>query len=445
MTNRIALLLLIAFGTLGLACEPEATAPPTLNLLSSIINGGSLSDGMEGVAPEARLELVFSSSLDQVAFEEALIMEPAANMDISFSNQGSKAILDLELAGNTTYTLSISGDAIGQNGGVLDPPFVLTFTTRVAGSAGSACTNGNADCLSAFVAEGAGSLPVYNSFPVFEAEGPWTGLTTAVIVVHGANRNAGDYFEYLMFSLQAKDLENEALLLAPQFQEAPTADHTLYWSGNGWREGQTANGTGNGSSFAVIDGMISQLADAARFPDLKKVIITGHSSGGLFTHVYAAANRSETTHSNLNFEYVVANSQYFYYPDGQRINESTNQLYLPNDCNGYSIWPLGYEVAPPYLSGTTSAEINDQFVNRSVTYLLGNGAGPDGALNTSDCAATLLGPSRYERGENMYRYMNLVYGDNHNHKRSIVPGIGHDGAGMYRSDAFQILLQNLID
>jgi hypothetical protein len=41
--------------------------------------------------------------------------------------------------------------------------------------------------------------------------------------------------------------------------------------------------------------------------------------------------------------------------------------------------------------------------------------------------------------------MNLVYGDAHNHKRTIVPGIGHDGAGMYRSATFQALLQSLIE
>lgn len=445
MANRIALLLLLVFGMLGTACEPDTTAPPSISLLSATIDGAPLEDGMEGVAADPRMELVFSSSLDQVAFREALVLEPTANWSVSFTNQGSKAVLNLELAGSTTYTLSISGDAIGQNGGVLDPPLLLTFTTQTGGNQTNACTSGTAECLASLTVESEGSLPVYNSFPVFEEPGPWEHLTAAVIAVHGANRNADDYFEYLMFSLQETGLQNEALLLAPHFPDAPSAGNTLYWSGNGWREGQLANSTSAGSSFLVIDEMVRQLADPEHFPAMKKIIITGHSSGGLFTHLYAAANRAEANHPDLSFEYIVANSQYFYYPNGQRISESTNQLYVPTGCNGYTIWPFGYEVAPAYLNGTTEAVVNNQFTNRPITYLLGNGDGPDGALNTTDCAATLLGPSRYERGENMYRYMNLVYGDNHNHKQSIVPGIGHDGAGMYRSQAFQELLQSILE
>jgi len=32
-----------------------------------------------------------------------------------------------------------------------------------------------------------------------------------------------------------------------------------------------------------------------------------------------------------------------------------NQLYVPAGCGGYTIWPLGYEVVPTYLSTVTQS------------------------------------------------------------------------------------------
>ena len=143
--------------------------------------------------------------------------------------------------------------------------------------------------------------------------------------------------------------------------------------------------------------------------------------------------------------YVVANSQYFYYPNEQRVDEATNELYTPSSCNGYNFWPLGFDIQPNYLSNTSESVLNDQFKNRKITYLLGNGTGADGALNESDCAAVLLGSSRYQRGKNMYRFMELEFGESHQHERVIVEGIGHDGQAMYQSATFRMLLQNLLD
>lgn len=68
--------------------------------------------------------------------------------------------------------------------------------------------------------------------------------------------------------------------------------------------------------------------------------------------------------------------------------------------------------------------------------MLGNGDSFDGVFNMSDCVVILLGFLCYEWGENMYCYMNLVYGDNYNYKWSIVFGIGYDGVGMYCLDVF---------
>jgi hypothetical protein len=195
----------------------------------------------------------------------------------------------------------------------------------------------------------------------------------------------------------------------------------------------------------VIDLLIDQLADEEHFPILDHIIITGQSSGGRFTHLYAPANTSENTHTDIRFDYVVSESQYFYYPDGQRINENISLLFTPVDCAGYTVWPLGFNFVPPYVSAITESTFNDQFVSRSIHYLLGNGTGSDGSLNTTDCSAILLGSSRYQRGENMFRYVELRYPGIHNHTRTVAQGITHNGSAIYQSPEFRQLLQDLMN
>ncbi len=451
--NQISGLAMALFMTMLWSCSKEDSPQPAITLFSATINGSTLVDGMENVEPGAMLELVFSTSLKKSDFESALSIRSASDtpgLDLTYLSQASRVQITTTLQPNATYTLRINDSAIGQNGERLESPLERTFTTAGDDVITSLppCTSGTNNCLQtvALTADGTANFQFYSSFPIYEPMAKWEDLRAAIIVVHGANRNANDYFNYLMNSLQAEGLETGAVLIAPFFKTAAEAgDEDLYWSGNGWREGQPSAGPAGISSFEVVDQLITQLANKERFPALEKAIVTGHSSGGLFTHLYAAANRSEAAFPDLTFEYIVANSQYFFYPDGRRIDESTNQLYTPTGCTGYDLWPIGYEVVPPYVSQTELAAFNGQFLARSITYLLGNGGGPDGALNDTDCFATLLGSTRYKRGENMFRYMELAYPGGHGHGRVVVEGVGHDGGGMYRSEEFRELLEDILN
>ena len=44
----------------------------------------------------------------------------------------------------------------------------------------------------------------------------------------------------------------------------------------------------------------------------------------------------------------------------------------------------------------------------------------------------------------MFEYMELVYGEDHNQQRVMVPDVGHNGAGMYALDTFADLLAELL-
>lgn len=444
------LLLLLAIILLPFSCKEDGAAP-TLSLFSITLNGANFVDGIANVPTASALAMVFSAAIDPVGFEKEFSIAPApVSMAFRYANQSSKVTVDLVLERQTTYQVFIGQGAVGQNGGKLDSPLSRSFTTLEDGiiHALPPCTSATGECLQAVsvAAGGTGDLSFYSSFPIYEERAEWRELKAALIVVHGANRDAGNYFNFLAAALQGANLEDKVALIAPFFKTSQEASaNELYWSSTGWREGNNSLGPAAVSSFDAVDKLVGQLADQAHFPVLEKIIITGHSSGGLFTHLYAAANKQEGLHPGLAFEYIPANSQYYYYPDGQRIDEATSQLYTPAGCTGYDIYPIGFNILPPYLSETSQEDFNSRFTGRSITYLLGNGTGPDPTLNTADCYATLLGPTRYRRGENMFRYMELAFPGGHGHQKTIVAGVGHDGQGMYQSAEFRSLLQQLLN
>lgn len=436
--------------TIGCSTDEPNTEP--ISLLSIRINGATLSNNAQGIQVDATISLSFSSVLNPDAFATQLSIGSAAgaeNFTIAYESSNSRATVDLSLDYATTYIIEVGTGVIGANGEQLESPVTLTFTTAeddVIRSM-SPCTN-PADCLQSVElqgTQGSGKFEFYSNYPIYEANAEWEDLTQAVIVIHGASHNPDDYFSYLTNTLNAASLSESTVLIAPYFRNTAAANSAdFHWSSTVWRDGKLSSNSNKISSFEALDEIIKQLANTERFPVLEQIIITGQSSGGRFTHLYAPANTVEGIYADIQFDYIVSESQYFYYPDGQRIDESTNQLYTPTSCNGYDFWPYGYNIIPDYLSTISEVTFNQRFVNRSIIYLLGNGSGTDNALNTTNCSATLLGSSRYQRGENMFRYMELLY-PGHNHSKTVVNGVTHDGSAIYQSATFQGLLTDLLD
>lgn len=435
----------------GFSCTKEDNPSAKISLLSATLDGSSLVDGLEGVDTEPNLILVFSKAIDVANFESAFSISPTpTTLNFQYASQSSRVTVQMSLAPETTYQMEILNGAIGEADERLEENFDYSFTTKADGTIYSLppCTAAGNDCLQTLVYEknAIGELDFYSSFPILEENAEWLELEAAVIVVHGANRNADDYFSYMMTTLQQENLDEKVVLLAPHFKNDAEADGTkIYWTNTGWRSGNNSLDPTKVSSFELTDTLIGRLSDTIHFPVLKKIIVTGHSSGGLFTHLYSAANTTQDQFPNIKFDYICANSQYFYYPGDERIDETSNELFTPSGCSGYNFFPTGYNVVPPYVADIGQNDFNKHFIHRSLIYLLGNANTADPTLNTTDCFATLLGSTRFKRGENMYRYMELKYAGNHNHSKTIVNGIGHDGRSMYQSPEFRTLLQQILN
>lgn len=434
-----------------LSCSSEDPDIASISVLSTSLNGTAVgSTTMSNIPVATSVVVVFGTALDPAKFEQQISISPATTSQISYSNQSSKATIALMLEFETSYTIKILPGVVGANGSKLSEAIEISFTTVPDGTihALPPCTSATNDCLNTMSIQGEGGaadFKFYSTYPLTEENAEWTDLKYAIIVVHGMNRDADNYFSYMATTLMQEELADEVILISPSFKintEAIASEY--FWSGNGWREGQNSQNAEKISSFGIIDAVAEQLANQTKFPALEKVVVTGHSSGALFTHLYAAANKAEPLYETIEFNYIVANSQFFYYPDEQRIKESNNQLYTPGGCAGYTLWPMGFGSVPPYVSSFTQTEFNNQFKDRAVTYLLGNGSDADPTLNTTDCTATLLGSSRFNRGVNMFQYMELSYPSNHSQQKVIVNGIGHDGQAMFQSPEFRALLSDIL-
>lgn len=442
----LGFLLLLALALFS--CEKSEPSGPSLTAIGITVNGASLSDGAMNVPIAATFQLTFSGTLDPAKFEAAFSLRPSTGsapaLAFSYTNASSKVTISATLRESTAYTLEVQAGEIGSNGGRLENTLRRQFTSAGAGiiTEQEPCTSASPNCLTTLSVQAGngdvGDFSCYSSFPLEIDNARWERLRYALIVVHGQNRNANDYFTWMMTTLRNEGLEEETILISPFFKSATDAQaDDIYWPAGNWREGQNSAGPAGVSAFAVVDQIIARLADTAHFPVLEKIVLAGHSSGALFAHAYAAANRAQAQHAALEFRYVVANSQYFYYPEDVRYDSGAGQFTAPAGCSDFNHWPLGYVATPPYLDAVSEATVDQQLINRRVTYLLGtNDTLTTGTLNTTDCGPVLLGAHRFDRGENMFRFVETFFADTHQHGKVIVPGVGHDGREMFQSGPF---------
>jgi hypothetical protein len=75
------------------------------------------------------------------------------------------------------------------------------------------------------------------------------------------------------------------------------------WSGSNWASGAANQYPWNHasiSSYTVLDEIIKYYNNAALYPNLKHIVIAGHSLGGQTVHRYAAVGNQLGTRSTHN-------------------------------------------------------------------------------------------------------------------------------------------------
>ncbi|MDB5657077.1 MAG: hypothetical protein JWQ94_4690 [Tardiphaga sp.] len=285
------------------------------------------------------------------------------------------------------------------------------------------------------LAVGAGSLPLYVSA---DWSKPAPAITRAVLVLHGRLRDAAVYFQSAKTAQAAAgEAGRTTLMIVPQFlAEIDIPAHglsadTLRWTLEGWEGGDAALGPAPLSSFDALDAILARLADARLFPNLKQVVVAGHSGGAQVVQRYAIAGKGEAalTQRGIGVRYVVANPSSYAYFSAERPEPT-----IAATCPGYNNWKYGMAARPDYLGQPSIAQLEQTYVARRVIYLLGTqDTNPNHPAIDKSCMAETQGPYRYARGHAYAAVMQARDGGTPNHSLWDVQGIGHDGNAMLTS------------
>lgn len=262
-------------------------------------------------------------------------------------------------------------------------------------------------------------------------------VTRAIIVIHGDGRNAADYFDAILVSMPtspdpARDWRRKTIVLAPHFQEKSEArKDELFWEGD-WNRGGERKDV---SSFAVVDALVAHLRGGL-FPNLKWIVITGHSAGGQFVQRYAAFTDIDLRPkpNSALVKFVPSNPSSYVYLNEYRFDEARNAWVIPRGKKNkeYDEFKYGLEKLDDYAEHRGPTWARTYLPKRWVEVLAGTAdTEADSGFDDSK-AAMWQGDSRYERALRFDAFMDRFYTPN---RFSVTPvrDVGHDHRQIYAS------------
>jgi hypothetical protein len=270
---------------------------------------------------------------------------------------------------------------------------------------------------------------VYRTFPLTEKN---EKVTRALVVIHGANRDADNYFRSSLAAAFLAGALDDTIVISPRIASAAGACHDtlaadeVSWNCSLWRSGGVAASDAKLTSFDFIDQILRRLANKDVFPNLRVIVVAGHSAGGQFVTRYEMANR---VHESLGVpvSYVVSNPSSYAWPD------STRPAGEVSNCANYDRWPYGMQNITGYASRQSAEDLKKQLVSRPTTYLLGEiDILPLGGFDSS-CSAMAQGPTRLARGQAFGKLVNEKFGAKHT--VTVVPLCGHNARCMFTAEA----------
>jgi hypothetical protein len=267
---------------------------------------------------------------------------------------------------------------------------------------------------------------------------PQPGVTRAVIVFHGVGRDVAGYYRSAQDAAeQAGSAARGAIVVAPQFlNEEDIREHhlpkdVLRWRRAAWEAGAPAVAPSPVSSYDVVDAILARLADRSLFPDLKTVVLAGHSGGGQLVHRYAVVGKAPAAlaSAGIHLRYVVANpSSYVYFSDARPS--------LNAHCRDFNRWKYGPIDPPAYVKQDTDTWPRREaaYAERDVIYLLGTAdIDPHEKDLDVSCPAEAQGPTRFSRGQAYFAYLHARHPSGWNQRIWFVPGVAHSARKMFTS------------
>jgi hypothetical protein len=278
-----------------------------------------------------------------------------------------------------------------------------------------------------------------------DLERPQPDATRVVVVIHGWHRAALSSLRSAETALATLgSAGGRTLLIAPQFLadlDMPThrlpAD-LLRWTTESWESGGDALGPAPVSSFEVLDALLARLADRARFPALVEVVIAGHSGGGQIVQRYAIVGHGDAVLAarGVRVRYVVANPSSYAYFSAERPDGHGGFAPFANvvACPHFDRWKFGMHDLPRYAGRAAIASLEQAYVGREITFLLGtaDANARDPGMDRG-CAAEAQGPYRHARGMAFAAYMQQRHPSGLRQHVVDVPNVGHSARAMFNA------------
>ena len=270
----------------------------------------------------------------------------------------------------------------------------------------------------------------------------------AVISIHGSGRNADEHFSIISTATSSVGIADSTVVLAPFFPSQEDVNlynldtSVLYWSDSDWNAGDLSRNTQSNprpermSSFSSLDTIYHRLAN--NNPNLKKIILTGHSAGSQMVVRYAAGGRAANDileNRDIELIYVSTNTPSFLYLDENRVideNSSPFMFGLP-DCYNANYYKYGLYNLNNYMEEVGFQNIINQYLNTRVTYLVGQ---YDYSGGVSNCARMTQGSNILMRSHIFFSYLGFFYGDSvyNRHRLAQIPNVSHDFNSVVETD-----------
>ena len=321
------------------------------------------------------------------------------------------------------------------------------------------CTLATPACTESVVVAGSARALVYRSHALDARN---EAITRALVMVHGQTRNADGYFRTALAAAFLADALEHTLVIAPRFASnegsrcrdalAPNELNWVCLGAESWRNGAPAIGNPSVTSFDAMDEVLRRLTRTDVFPNLKAIVVAGHSAGGQFVARYGMANQ---VHDRVSprITYIVANPSSYTYLDSLRPTATavpataTAPGYTPaapatppapfavpgdSGCTGYDTWPYGLQKRSGYSAKLGDDQLKKQLAARPITYLVGElDILPLYGFDAS-CSAMAQGPTRLARGLAFGKYVNENHGAQH--KALVIPACGHSARCMFTTE-----------
>jgi len=284
----------------------------------------------------------------------------------------------------------------------------------------------------------------------------------AVVVIPGSHRDALDKHEHLVDAAEMRLEGQNVVIIHPQFlvdrdvRRYKLEGEYIFWedSWEGWKFGYNAISSKEKrriSSFQMADSILAMIV--REFPQVREIVIAGHSAGGQFVNRYTAANRIQNNFGDrIRFLYVAANPSSWLYFSPERFDRNDKKFKIPEDadksgCRHYDHYKFGISEFGTcgYVAETGRDALISNFKNRNSVLLLGT---RDNDRNHPEldrtCPSDFQGRDRLERGKNYFSYLKFFFGEEieKHHKMVLVEGAEHSSSEMFTSpEGFSVLFQ----